>query len=159
MPATSEHAFSLIEVVVVTVILLVIVGITFSSVRGGQTSANSQTVRTAALAIDEAVRSFRRDHASRAPVLGDSRDWPNANWGPSDRLGETYMRRRSEPLSDGSIDVVDVSGGSGGTVGRLRYARPTATTYRIIAETRSNGTWKSVCWFGTSDPGGGIERC
>jgi prepilin-type N-terminal cleavage/methylation domain-containing protein len=157
-PDIDEHGFSLVELLVVMVIFAVIAAIALASMVGARNQASEGTVRASGVAIDAAVRAFRRDHGSRSPVLGNAGDWPEATKGPVDRQGQHYMRRRDEALAGGAVGVVDSTTG-GGTAGRLRYERPTASTYRITVEGRAGGTWKSVCWFGTTAPGSTVPRC
>lgn len=154
----AERGFSVIELVVAMVIVLMISAMVATSFFSGRGSANDQRIRITATAVDDAVRAFRRDHGSRTPVLANARDWPDARRGPRDRNAEPYMRKVDESLGSGDVTVV-ASGTAGGTIGRLRYERPSSTTYRLVAERRSGSRWEGVCWYGTTSPGGTVPRC
>jgi type II secretory pathway pseudopilin PulG len=166
----AEHAFTLVEVTIVVLLATVLSAIAITTMHSSRVAASDQTVRTVGRALDEGIRAFRSDRGSRTPVL-NSADWPNASFGPVDRNTEMYLRRRVDPLSDGSVQIVahqdcgwtECNQGvpGPGMIGRLRYQQPTPTTYRIIVEGKGAGAWRRLCWFGnTVDPPlGGLSRC
>lgn len=166
MPTTQETAFTMVELIVVLVIVLTLGGIAATSMRGGQDTAREQSIRVSALAVDDAIKDFRRDHGSRVPIVASSStEWPlsKVTKGPVDRQGKPYMRKRGDQLALGEVGIVTSTSG-GGKYGRLRYVRDASNirNYTLLVEQRSGSAWKQVCWLGTkrsSDTNTGLKRC
>jgi prepilin-type N-terminal cleavage/methylation domain-containing protein len=120
-----EHAFSLLELVVVMLIVGVLIVGLVSALRSGRTSSGRVAAIAAARSIGDAVEDFRKDHSGRPPVLGSAGDWPQPlAAGPRSTYDrERYMRRGApDPLTAGHAELVAGPGtGSGNARWLLQY--------------------------------------
>lgn len=100
------------------VISAVVVAIGLKSRDGAGTTAKRAGAISAARVVGDAVDDFRKDHAGRAPVLGNTADWPtnslaNRNRGPINTYtGRPYLRARSVEAFDSRIARVVGPGGT-----------------------------------------------
>lgn len=123
--ARSERGLTLVEIVVVLAIIGVLVGLGMQQIRGARGTGGSALARVTAHAYADAVEQFAVDHGGRAPNAPGSADWAsgaNAEWGPkAEALGMSagavadpqrrYMRKRPEPIQDGSVAFVAAGAG------------------------------------------------
>jgi type II secretory pathway pseudopilin PulG len=95
----AEAGFSLIQMLVVLIITAVLMALVASPIRGARRDGQRRSAIAAARTIAEAADRFRLDHGERPPVLGNSKDWPNAEAGPFNFLTQkSYMKTRPDVL-------------------------------------------------------------
>lgn len=102
-----EHAFTMVELLVVLVITAILAGIAIMGL--GSSRATGQTFNAVAVAnaYASAADRFARDHNGRYPrAPGDATDWPNVRRGPSAPVlarERFYLSRVPESVQDGSV--------------------------------------------------------
>lgn len=146
MAERREHAFTLIEVLIVLVIVGVLSAVALGSMRGSKDAANRGKVLAAAQSYDQAISSFAADHTGRMPVPA-SADWPALVRGPLEPSTTTtgagrqaYMRQVPNTVSTNVVRLLTAPPASGsitpaGSVGVVVVRNDTTTTpavrYRV----------------------------
>ena len=143
--------FSLIELLIVMVIVMIVGGIVFSTGRGAKQRSGETTTRSVARAYVTAIRSFADEHGSRAPRLNEF----NGARGPVTTTAppRAYLQRRPEDTSDAATARVHVTSGS--TIaatdrdqGELRYVRSAAGRDWVVV-----AYWNGTLLCATGQPG------
>ncbi len=173
MRPRPEHAFTLVEILVVLVICAILLAALLSPFRSSKDAANRGKVLAAAQSYDQAIASFAADHMGRMP--SQPTDWPvqeysNGPLEPSTNAAgvrQPYLRRIPEPVGDGVVRVQTTSPIAGstappGTVGvvaiRFIGAAP-VTTYRVeVWAAKKHRLPEMTCWMGTEEVAG-VKKC
>jgi prepilin-type N-terminal cleavage/methylation domain-containing protein len=152
----TEHGFTLIEVLTVTVIIAIIMAIAMLSFRGAKSSTYAKEAVSAGSGLEQAVASFQGDHFNRLPNPSDATQW-GPNLGPLNLLKKPYAPTLTG-VQEGRIKL-STSGDCAGSVtsGPANYKGiisfcPDANGYeygiRVAAQGNKGWADASVCWFG-----------
>jgi prepilin-type N-terminal cleavage/methylation domain-containing protein len=163
--AAVEHAFTMVEVLVVMVIIGVLLAIALPKMQGWQDASRRDGGVAAARSYARAVEAFSRDHAGRPPRNGTP-EWPTATLskGPVDlATGKFYLRQVPEPLQDKTAAFDAAATGTTPIVLRYRHvAGPAASpeVWSVEVLLRKAGTAdKVICQLGTSTRPAGVAEC
>lgn len=164
-PAAHQHAFTVVELLVVMLIIGIIGGIAYPAMRGWQASARRDGGVSAAREYARSIDSFARDHAGRPPTLGAA-EWTSAGVkrGPFDAsTGKRYLLQVPEPMQN--RDVQFQPGASARTpivlnywIGTPTQSVPARWSLRV-SERRAGRTDRVICQFGTRALPSGVPEC
>lgn len=175
---TEQYGFTLTEVIVVMVVMAILMAAALSSFRGPKESANRKMLSSAAQTYATAIDGFKRDHASRAPVVSGGPaadrtvDWSSntpgsLKNGPMDSDIDPITEKRALYIKGGLPDAVSANRVvirsadypaklEGNTVGALSYisgAPAAPNEYALVAFARKVGSDDAAmfCFAGSRD--------
>lgn len=169
----TERGFTLIELIIVMVVLVIIMAIAIPTFIGQRRDAVRSGFRDGAKSYVTAIEAFRLDNAGKVPKFGDVNQWPNgaqAATGPVNRLipekdpSTNATQRRHwymhEGVPDSMVsqkgtidDQVAVTGPN--AMPHIQYiALPDGMHYTLVVTTKDG----AACFLG-EDPGTGAEPC
>lgn len=152
-----EHAFTLVEILVVLFIAAVIGAIAIGSVGSSRETGQRFNALAVAHAYANSVDDFARDHGGRYPAPpGNAADWPDAKRGPSSSLlgdARFYMRRIPESIQDGNVVIgasatkpaIAYSQLAGGGGYQMIVTIPGRDSCRIVGGTTTGATVLPAC--------------
>lgn len=160
----NEHAFSLIELIVVMIIIAVLTAIAIGTGRSARDASELKSATSAAQSYRQAVSAFMLDHGNRVPEPGGTvnglPDWSTSlTAGPMDRYGRAYLKGIPEAIQ-GSL-VTFASGTAQTDNGMNRFALvytatpPSKYSIRVYYRKEPSAAWSLRCELGNE----GAEKC
>lgn len=153
-----EGGFTMIEILVALVIVMILAGAAIIAFRGSKTSTHAKEAISAGSALTQAISSYQADHQNQLPNAGNASQW-SATQGPLNLLGKPYVPSIAG-VSEGRIKLSTTDCGatatSGGTAsGVVSYcSRPADApnfAVRVAAQGPSGWADATVCWMGRSN--------
>lgn len=170
MPIDSNHArtneggFSVIELAVVCLIVMILIAVTIFSVSSSRAGGQMMAARAAAQAYANAADDFARDHQGRYPGALGSDDWPKVQGsfenGPvasvlASGAGRKYLRRVPEAVQSDQLEVAAV--GTMAQDGAIMTYRPAAQGRGYIIQLQVPG--REPCQIYGGSATGTIRNC
>lgn len=162
---TREPGFTVVEIVVACVIMLVLMAGAVVAFRGARSAVYGKETIAAATAYNNAIAKYAADHANTPPTAAQMiRPRSAQSPGPQSLLdpARPYLTSLPDPVQGGRVRVF-MQGGScatGATTAALAAPLKGSITYcpapappgygiRVAYETKQGQPWK-VCWMGNT---------
>jgi prepilin-type N-terminal cleavage/methylation domain-containing protein len=167
----GERGFTLVEIMVVCVIILILMGVAIIAFGGARGAVTSKEAIIAGTAYNDAISKFQADHANNLPAAGDmvTPTTGATARGPKSLLGanKPYLAQLPDGVVAGRVavkmtpDNTDCGTAPGtpstnvGTATSLvSYCPGTAPNYgiRVLYKLKKDADWSAakVCWLGRS---------